>query len=174
MNQILKNAVILLGFLSFSNSSHSQCTVLNRVASDGSMQYYMEPVNFYWTSAKSLKGCIVTDKESFFLELQPLPFPEKSEGRKLKKNLVITLSDGATYELEHFDTRYLANDTVMEMLYLINKEDMERLLNLEVSEVKIDMMGNEGIRAYVFKLHKSALKEQLACFLSEKEKSKKK
>ena len=61
----------------------------------------------------------------------------------------------------------------MEMLYLINKEDMERLLNLEVSEAKIDMMGNEGIRTYVFKLHKSALKEQLACFLSEDEKRKK-
>ena len=46
------------------------------------MQYYMEPVNFYWTNAKSLKGCIVTDKENYFLELHPVPFPEKPEGKK--------------------------------------------------------------------------------------------
>jgi len=36
------------------------------------------------------------------------------------------------------------------------------------------MMGDEGIRSYVFKLHKTALKEQLACFLKEEEERKKK
>jgi Na+/phosphate symporter len=61
----------------------------------------------------------------------------------------------------------------MEMLYLINKEDMDHLLNLEVNEAKIDMMGEEGIRTYVFKLHKEALKEQLACFLQEEDRKKK-
>ena len=83
------------------------------------------------------------------------------------------LSDGKTYTLKHFDTRYADNDTVMEMLYLIGKDDMDNMLNFEVSEVKIDMMGNEGIRTYVFKLHKSALKEQLACFLKEEKKGRK-
>ena len=68
----------------------------------------------------------------------------------------------------------LKNDTVMEMLFLIDKEDMDPLLNFEVVEVKIDMMGDEGIRTYEFKLHKSALKEQLACFLKEEEDRKKK
>jgi len=43
-----------------------------------------------------------------------------------------------------------------------------------VIEVKINMMGEEGIRNYVFKLHKEALKEQLACFMEEKEKKKEK
>ena len=55
----------------------------------------------------------------------------------------------------------------MEMLYLINKKDIDYLLNFEVTRQMIDMMGNEGIRSYEFKLHKSALKEQLACFLKE-------
>jgi len=174
MNPRIRISIFLLGLFSFSNSSLAQCDILNRVSSDGSMQYYMEPVNFYWTSTKSLKGCIVTDKESYFLELQPLPFPEKPDGKKLKKNLMIKLSDGTTHELKHFDTRYVDNDTVMEMLFLIGKEDMDKLLNLEVSEALIDMMGNEGIRTYVFKLHKSALKEQLACFLNMDEKRKKK
>lgn len=84
------------------------------------------------------------------------------------------LSDGNSYELEHYDTRYVEDDTVMEMLYLIDKEDIERLLNYEVVDVEIDMMGDEGLRTYVFKLHKSALKEQLACFLREDEEKKKK
>ncbi len=162
-----------LGFLMASIAVFPQCQILNRVSPDGSMQYFMEPVNFYWTSAKSLKGCIVTDKENYFLELHPVPFPEKPDGNKLKKELVLKLSDGNTYALQHYDTRYAENDTVMEMLYLIDKEDMNNLLNLEVLEAKIDMMGNEGIRSYVFKLHKSALKEQLACFLQEEEGRKK-
>ena len=164
----------VLAFLTASVTAFPQCQILNRVSPDGSMQYFMEPVNFYWTKAKSLTGCIVTDKENYFLELQPVPFPEKPEGNKLKKELVLTLSDGNIYELKHYDTRYLKNDTVMEMLYLIDKEDMDPMLNYEVVEAKIDMMGNEGIRTYVFKLHKSALKEQLTCFLREEEDRKKK
>jgi hypothetical protein len=172
MKTIVRIAVLAAGFLSIPFSAFTQCEILNRVSPDGSMQYFMEPVNFYWTNTKSLKGCIVTDKESYFLELHPVPFPEKPEGRKLKKELVIKLSDGKTYTLKHYDTRYADNDTVMEMLYLIGKEDMEKLLNLEVTEVNIDMMGDEGIRTYIFKLHKSALKEQLACFLKEEEKKK--
>ena len=163
-----------LVFLSVSISLFPQCEILNRVSPDGSMQYYMEPVNFYWTSTKSLKGCIVTDKENYFLELHPLPFPEKPAGNKLKKRLVLKLSNDSTYELKHYDTRYVDKDTVMEMLYLIGKDDMDQLLKFEVEEAKIDMMGDEGIRSYVFKLHKSALKEQLACFLKEEEERKKK
>jgi hypothetical protein len=174
MIAIIRRGVFVLGLFSLPMSSFSQCEILNRVSPDGSMQYYMEPVNFYWTSAKSLKGCIVTDKENYFLELHPVPFPEKPAGRKLKKELILKLSDGNSYELKHFDTRYMAKDTVMEMLYLIDKEDIDNLLNFEVTEAKIDMMGDEGIRTYVFKLHKSALQEQLSCFLNEDEKKKKK
>ena len=174
MEATIKKAFMGLVFLSVSISSFPQCEILNRVSPDGSMQYYMEPVNFYWTSSKSLKGCIVTDKENFFLELHPLPFPEKPAGNKLKKRLVLKLSNDSIYELKHYDTRYVDKDTVMEMLYLIGKDDMDQLLKFEVEEAKIDMMGDEGIRSYVFKLHKSALKEQLACFLKEEEERKKK
>jgi hypothetical protein len=170
---IIKNFLGFV-FLSLSIVSFPQCEILNRVTPDGSMQYYMEPVNFYWTQAKSLKGCIVTDKENFFLELHPVPFPDKPEGNKLKKGLVLKLSNDSIYKLKHYDTRYVEKDTVMEMLYLISKEDISKLLNFEVAEAEIDMMGDEGIRSYVFKLHKSALKEQLACFLKEAEDRKKK
>jgi len=160
-------SVLALGFLSFPISSFAQCEILNRVAPDGSMQYYMDPVNFYRTSTKSLKGCIVTDKESYFLELHPKPFPEKPAGNKLKNQLVLNLTNGETYKLKHFDTRYVEKDTVMEMLYLINKKDIDFLMVNEVSGIMIDMMGSEGTRSYELKLHKSALRDQLACFLKE-------
>jgi hypothetical protein len=165
--------LIIFVFIALSLHSFSQCEILNRLFPDGTMLYYMEPVNFYWTSAKSLKGCMVTDKENYFVELQPLPFPEKPAGNKLKEDLELILSDGITYTLKHYDTHYTENDTVMEMLFLIDKTDIEKVLNNEVIEAKIDMKGEEGVRSYKFKLHKSALKEQLACFLNEEEKTKK-
>jgi hypothetical protein len=138
------------------------------------MQYYMEPVNFYWTKQKSLRGGIVTDKENYFLALMPLPFPPKPDGHDLKKDLRMKLSDGKLYSLEHFDTRYIDRDTVMQMLFLIKEEDLNNLLNLQISDVTIDMLGTEGLRTYTFKLHKSALKEQLDCFLNEKDEKQRK
>ena len=77
MKAIIKKGAFGLLFLFASISLFAQCEILHRVSPDGSMQYYMEPVNFYWTGAKSLRGCIVTDRESYFLELHPVPFPEK-------------------------------------------------------------------------------------------------
>lgn len=173
MIAIIKNSFLASVLVLLSTYSFSQCVILNRVAPDGSMQYYMDPVNFYWTNAKSLKGCIVTDKESYFLELHPIPFPEKPAGKKLKEDLQLKLVNGETYKLKHFDTRYVKNDSVMEMLYLISKKDIDFLQINEVAEIIIDMMGTEGIRSYELKLHKSALKEQLDCFLKDEEKNKK-
>jgi hypothetical protein len=174
MKAIIKMHIMAAIFTFLSFAAFAQCEIHHKVSPDGSMQYYMEPVNFYWTSAKSLKGNIVTDKENYFLELRPVPFPEKPAGSKLKKDLLMKLSDSSTYYLKHFDTRYVEDDTVMEMLFLIDEQDIDKMLNYEVAEVKIDMMGEEGVRNYEFKLHKSSLKEQLACFLKENEKKKKK
>jgi len=174
MKTLIIKSVLAIVFLSSSINLSAQCEILNRVAPDGTMQYYMEPVNFYWTSAKSLKGCIVTDKESYFLELYPRPFPEKPAGNKLKKDLVLNLANGETYNLKHFDTRYVEKDTVMEMLYLINKKDIDFLMTHEVSGIMIDMMGDEGTRSYDLKLHKKALLDQLTCFLKDEEKGNKK
>jgi hypothetical protein len=167
MTANIKKGLSALVFFSLSVSVFPQCEILNRVSPDGSMQYYMEPVNFYRTSTKSLTGCIVTDKESYFLELRPVPFPEKPAGNKLKNELVLNLANGETYKLKHFDTRYVEKDTVMEMLYLINKKDIDFLMVNEVSGIMIDMMASEGTRSYELKLHKSALRDQLACFMKE-------
>jgi hypothetical protein len=173
MNTLIKKTALLFGLISISILAFPQCEILNRVSPDGSMQYFMQPVNFYWTKAKSLSGCIVTDKESYFLELLPVPFPEEPAGNQLKDDLELKLSDGNSYKLEHFDTRYVQKDTVMKLLYLIDPKDLELFLAYEVIEAGINMKGDEGIRKYIFKLHKSALREQLECFLKE-EKGKKK
>lgn len=160
---------LLIFMLVFAGNVFSQCDILNRIYPDGSMFYYIEPVNFYWTQSKDLKGGVTTDKENYYLSLQPSPFPPKPAGHKLKDDLELKLANDSMYELEHFDTRYIEKDTVMQMLFLIDKKYMKDLQDLEAISVKINMGGDEGIRTYVFKLHKSALMEQLACFLKEEE-----
>lgn len=174
MKAIIIKCAIALGCLSMSLSASSQCEILHRLYPDGSMFYFIEPVNFYWTKSKALKGGIETDKENFYLELEPTPFPMRPEGKKLKDNLEIRLSNDSAYQLEHFDTRYLDHDTVMQLLYLIDEEKLEHFLNFEVISARINMQGTEGMRTYVFKLHKSALRDQLSCFLKEKKDKKKK
>ena len=173
MKATIKKALLVTGLISLSLGASSQCEIKHRIYPDGSMLYYIEPVNFYWTETKDLKGGIMTDKETYFLALQPDPYPEKSLGKKLKSDLVLKLSDEKEYQFGHFDTRYLEGDSIMEMLFIIEKEEMQPLQDFEVIQAKIDMMGEEGIRTYTFKLHKAALKEQLDCFLKEEEDGKK-
>lgn len=174
MKKFIEKIILVFVFLSASIFTFAQCEILNRVSPDGTMQYYMEPVNFYQTDSKSLKGCIVTDRESYYLKLYPVPFPEKPAGNKLKEDLELKLANGSTYKLKHWDTRYVQNDTVMTMLFYIEKSELDPIMKFEVVEVKIDMKGPEGIRTYQFKLHKSALREQLTCFLKDEADRKKK
>jgi hypothetical protein len=174
MKAIIIKCLFVIGFLSVSISAFSQCEVLHRLYPDGSMLYYIEPVNFYWTSTKDLKGGVVTDKENYYIALQPSPFPKKPLGNKLKDDLELKLSNDSVYRLEHFDTHYMEQDTVMQLLYLIDKKELEDFHLLEALSVRINMGGTEGIRTYVFKLHKSAIREQLDCFLKEDDKKKKK
>ena len=173
MKTKILQSLLIIGFVSISIVSFAQCEIKHRIYPDGSMLYYIEPVNFYWTEAKDLKGGIMTDKETYFLALQPNPYPEKSLGKKLKSDLLLKLSDEKEYIFKHFDTRYLDGDSIMEMLFFIEKDEMQPLQAFEVLQAKINMMGEEGVRTYTFKLHKAALKEQLDCFLKEEEDKKK-
>jgi hypothetical protein len=163
------NKLLVCFFLVVSLDVFPQCEIQNRIYPDGSMLYYIEPVNFYWTQSKDLKGGVTTDKENFYLSLQPSPFPPKPAGHKLKDDAELKLANDSIYKLEHFDTRYLEKDTVMQMLFLIEKDHVKDLHEFEAISVKINMGGDEGIRTYIFKLHKSAIMEQLDCFLKEEE-----
>lgn len=176
MKTHLISGFFLFTLVTIAFQAFSQCDIKNRIFPDGTMLYYMDPVNFYWTKAKSLQGNIVTDKENYFVELLPIPFPAKDDGIKFKDDLVMKLANNKEYNLSFYDARYMENDTALQLMYLIDKKEIEDFQNNEVIDVKIDMQGTEGVRTYVFKLHKAALKEQLDCFLlknEDKEKPKK-
>lgn len=154
----------------FCAKSFAQCEVKNRVQADGTMIYYFDPAVFYNTKSKSLKINIVTDKEHYFIALQPTPFPEKKEGKKIKDDLTITLGDNKEYKLSHYDTQYRNNDSIMQVLYLMDDNDIEAFSKNEAVSANINMKGTEFVRTYNFKLHKHAIMQQLDCFLKKEEK----
>lgn len=154
----------------FSVKTIAQCEVKNKVLPDGTMMYYFEPADFYTTKSKSLKINIVTDKEHFFVALQPSPFPLKKEGKNIKDDLIIHLADNKQYKLAHYDTQYRHNDSIMEVLYLMDDKDIEAFSKFEAVVAEINMKGTEFVRDYNFKLHKDAIMQQLNCFLKEEKK----
>lgn len=164
----MKFLVLFLCFFVHAKGN-AQCEVKNRVLADGSMIYYFEPAVFYTTKSKSLKINIVTDKEHYFVALQPMPFPEKKEGKKIKDDLIIYLADSKTYKLAHYDTQYRRNDSIMQVLYMIDDKDLDAFSNYEAVSAEINMQGTEFMRSYNFKLHKNAIVEQLKCFLKKEE-----
>ncbi|UUF14944.1 MULTISPECIES: hypothetical protein [Flavobacterium] len=161
---------VLILLIFGSTESFAQCDVKNRVLADGSMVYYFDPAAFYTTKSKSLKINILTDKENYFVALQPTPFPEKKIGKGIKDDLIIHLADNNAYKLAHYDTQYIKNDSVMQVLYLIDKKDLTAFSKFEAVVASINMKGTEFIRDYNFKLHKDEIVKQLACFLKEEEK----
>lgn len=156
------NVVLIVFVLGIS---YAQCEIKNKVLPDGSMVYYFEPAVFYTTKSKSLKINIVTDKENYFVALLPTPFPNKKEGKKISDDLVIHLADNKAYKLTHYDTQYLKKDTLMSVLYLIDKKDLEAFSTYEAVVASINMQGTEFARDYNFKLHKDAIMKQLACLV---------
>lgn len=164
----IKFLVLFLCFISTSITI-AQCDIKNRVQADGSMLYYFDPAVFYTTKSKSLKINIVTDKEHYFVALQPTPFPDKKIGKKIKEDLIIHLADKNTYKLTHYDTQYRRNDSIMQVLYLIDDKDVNAFSNYGAVTAEINMEGTEFVRSYNFKLHKNAIMEQLNCFLRKEE-----
>ncbi|MWB94426.1 hypothetical protein GON26_08630 [Flavobacterium sp. GA093] len=167
MKKISFSILFLLVFV--SAKCFSQCEVRNRVQADGTMIYYFDPTVFYYTQSKSLKINIVTDKEHYFVALQPSPFPAKKEGRKIKDDLVIQLANKESYKLSHYDTQYQNNDSIMQVLYLMDDKDIEVFSKFEAISATINMKGTEFMRTYTFKLHKNAIIQQLECFLKNEE-----
>lgn len=161
---------VLLTLCSFCCSKAiAQCDIKNKLSADGSMMYYFEPAVFYSTKAKSLKINVLTDKEHYFIALQPTPFPPKKEGKKIKGDLIMHLSDNNIYKLVHYDTQYMNNDSIMQVLYLIDEKDLSSFSKYEAISAEIKMEGTEFIKEYKFKLHKAAIIKQLNCFLKKDE-----
>lgn len=165
----LNLTIVFLLFL-LASEVFAQCDVKNKVLADGTMVYYFEPSDFYVTKSKSLKINIVTDKEHYFVALQPLPFPPKNDGKKIKDDLIIHLANKKEYKLTHYDTQYRQNDSIMQVLYLIDDKDLDDFSKFEALVAKINMQGTEFVRDYTFKLHKDAIVKQLTCFLKKEDK----
>lgn len=163
------NLFAALLFLVFTSKVAGQCEIKNRVLADGSMVYFFEPKAFYTTKSKSLKINIVTDKEHYFIALQPTPFPDKKQGKKIKDDLIMLLSNQKSYKLTHYDTQYRKNDSVMQVLYLMDDKDVADFSTYEAITASINMQGTEFVRDYNFKLHKGAIMSQLLCFLKKEE-----
>lgn len=167
----MKTICLLTAFLFFLISSKliAQCEIKNRVLADGTMEFFFDPAVFYTTKSKSLRINIVTDKEHYFIALQPTPFPSKKDGKKIKDDLIIELADKKKYTLTHYDTQYKNNDSIMQVLYLMDSKDVDAFSQHEAVLAEINMQGTEFIRSYNFKLHKQAIMKQLNCFLKEEE-----
>lgn len=164
------NLTIVFLLVLLSSEVFAQCDVKNKVLADGTMVYYFEPSDFYVTKSKSLKINIVTDKEHYFVALQLLPFPPKNDGKKIKDDLIIHLANKKEYKLTHYDTQYRQNDSIMQVLYLIDDKDLDDFSKFEALVAKINMKGTEFVRDYTFKLHKDAILKQLTCFLKKEDK----
>jgi len=164
------NLTIVFLLVLLASEVFAQCDVKNKVLADGTMVYYFEPSDFYVTKSKSLKINIVTDKEHYFVALQPLPFPPKNDGKKIKDDLIIHLANKKEYKLTNYDTQYRQNDSIMQVLYLIDDKDLDDFSKFEALVAKINMQGTEFVRDYTFKLHKDAIVKQLTCFLKKEDK----
>ena len=160
--------IVFLLLLRGSVSAKAQCEVYEKIFPDGTMYYRAETLLFYRTASFQLSGNIVTDKENYFLGLNPVPFPPKPKGSKIKFDLTVVLKNDTTYTLKHFDSYYRDEDTSFSMLFIISKKDLTAFQTHEVKEVKLNL--GEGESIYVFRLHTEAIREQLACFSKPKNK----
>ncbi|MBO9571828.1 MAG: hypothetical protein J7497_06410 [Chitinophagaceae bacterium] len=147
------------------HSAAQDCEILNRVQPDGSMWYYMDPQKFYETEKNSLFGAIATDGENYYLMLIPHPTPPKKESRKISSNLHVKLQDGITQILEHFDSQYIDQDTILAVFYNIGKDQLSDLRKKPVEQITLDLPDSSQ-KVYNFMLHKEAIQQQIQCFLS--------
>ncbi len=154
-------------FLIMSGMLKSQCEVKNRVFPDQTMYYYMDPVVFFQTDKNVLRGNLLTDKEHYFLQFMPAPFPAKSENKKFKSPAIVHLASGTTYTLEYYDYRYRKTDSTLALMYLLPKKQMDDFRNNDIIWVDLDVEDEKGARHYIFVMHKAVIREQLECLEKE-------
>ena len=161
--------LLCLSLVSFAQDS---CEILQKMNPDGSKYYFIGATRFFWTTEKQLKGGVITDEENYFLSLMPWPFPAKPAGSKIKGDLNLTLANGQSYILEHYDSRYMEADTVLMITYLIGKKQLDDFLKFDIEQASVIMEKGTEPRIYNFRLHKSAVREQLACFIDQRKRKK--
>jgi len=161
-------SVAMAFFLIGSSFSQSKdCDIKNLLHADGTMYYYLTMDTFYFAKTKSLMGGMITDKENFFLTLQPKPAPAKIQKLKDYKPLTVRLANDTTYTLDFFDARFV-NDSVYVVMYMLDLKKQRAFLTQEVESLTMDTpLGSE---TFDFILHKGAMIHQLDCLSAAKKK----
>jgi hypothetical protein len=94
--------------------------------------------------------------------------------KKIPKDVArIVLANGESHELEFYDSRYTAEDTVFVMQFLIPDDSFDNFIAHEITTVTLNLMDNDGLREYKLKLHKDAIQEQLDCLFKKVNENKK-
>jgi hypothetical protein len=161
--RLMKTALLFLGLFFLVSSMRAQCEIKSRVFPDQTMYYYMDPVVFFQTGKDLLRGSLLTDKENYFLQFMPEPFPPKSENKKFKSNAIVHLSSGVTYTLDYYDFRYRRTDSTLALMFLLPKKQMNEFRVNDIVWVDLDLGDEKGARHYIFVMHKAVIREQLDC-----------
>lgn len=143
----------------------AQCEIQSRLRPDGTMYYHAPLTLLYQTSDIELHGNLVTDKEHYFLRLTPKePQPVKQKKNIAKKDLQVKLQNDSLYTLKYFDSWTGRKDSLISVLYMFNKDQLNSFLNNNIQSLQIIVGDTE--RSLIFKLHPDIIKEQFACFKS--------
>lgn len=127
---------------------------------------YLETENslMYQTSKKKIIEKLTTDEEHYFLSISPSPYLPKPEGNKQKKDLIVYLSNGKTYQLAHYDSRYIDKDSSFVMLFLFSKKDIPDFQQNNIKKITLND-GTAKDATYTLALHPDEVKKQFACFI---------
>lgn len=150
----------------FSFSQSGKCDIKSIVQPDGTMYYYVAMDTFYFSQARQLMGGMVTDKENYFLTLEPKPSPTSIGKLKDFKPLTVHLANDSTYKLDFFDARYV-NDSIYVIMYMFNPKKDKAFLNYGVERVTMETPSMK--ETYNFKFHKNAIIRHLKCLNAGKE-----
>jgi len=159
----MKYTLCICGLMVLTVLAKAQCEVKSRVFPDQTMYYYMDPVVFFQTEKNLLKGNLLTDKENYFIQFIPSPFPPKSVNKKFKSPAVIHLSSGITYTLDYYDYRYRRSDSTLALMYLLPKKQLLEFKDHDILWVDLDLEDKKGARHYIFVMHKAVVREQMTC-----------
>lgn len=164
-NKFFLLIVSLIFSSAYSFAQDEKCNIKSVVHPDGSMFYYVAMDTFYFNQTKQLMGGMITDKEHYFLTLEPKPSPDKVKKLKDYKPLSVRLANDSTYTLDFFDARFI-QDSIYVVMYMFNPKKDKAFLNYGVESVTMKTPFQS--ETYYFKLHKNAIIRHLKCLTANK------
>lgn len=164
MKKIKLTLFFAVFFFSYLVPSYSQCKIEHKILADETMMHYLEPKIFYKAEEKYVKISLMTDDEYFFIAVETISFSESKV--KIKQDLTLNLANKKQYKLKHYDTQYLDENTVLNVLYMIDKNDLEDFRSDDGLITSINIEGNEFVAND--DLNKKIILEQLQCYFNSK------